>query len=341
MDHSLKISVTGAGVMGLCAANALRAHSVTVSGRDPSSASAIAGGMLAPYAEIEHIPPAYMQAALEGVKFWESLPREKTGFVKNGSLLLAHNEDRHMLDRFAMKIGSEGGAHTVSGSEISALEPALAARFESGLYIPGEASLTPALALDALASECVFGDIDSKDFDWLIDCRGYGAAAGDPELRGVKGEILEVRNPEFKLSRPVRLMHPRYPLYIVPRENHVFTIGATQVEAADTDVSLRSGLELMSALYSLHPSFGEARILGLHAGIRPAYPDNLPRITIDGNTIRCNGLFRHGYLFAPVMAQCVADHIAGRENKFTYLFMRGNHDDRNRQRSEEKLHRAA
>ena len=143
-------------------------------------------------------------------------------------------------------------------------------------------------------------------------------------MRGVKGETLIVHNPEFKLSRAVRLMHPRYPLYIVPRGQGVFMIGATQIESADETVSLRSGLELMSALYSLHPSFVDARILEMKAGIRPAYPDNLPRITPDGNTIRCNGLFRHGFLLAPVMAQCVADHIAGHRNEFMHLFERKN-----------------
>jgi glycine oxidase len=118
-------------------------------------------------------------------------------------------------------------------------------------------------------------------------------------------------------------------------------IGATQIESADTHVTLRSGLELMSALYSIHKSFAEAQIISLQAGIRPAYPDNLPRIRMDKNIIACNGLFRHGYLLGPIMAECVADHIEGRHNKFISLFKGEPHDDTYHQRPEKKLHSAA
>ena len=180
----------------------------------------------------------------------------------------------------------------------------------------------------------------AKDYDWVIDCRGYALAAEDPKLRGVKGEVVVVRNQDFKLSRPVRLMHPRYSIYIIPRPNHEFLIGATLIESADNVRTVKSVMELLSAAYSLHPSFAEAEILNIHSGIRPAYPDNLPRIKIEGNVIRCNGLFRHGYLLAPAMAQCAVDYIAGQKNEFTHLFMKENHGHHH-QRSEENIKRRA
>ena len=40
-------------------------------------------------------------------------------------------------------------------------------------------------------------------------------------------EIVIVETQEVKLERPVRFLHPRWPLYIVPRENGRFLIGAT------------------------------------------------------------------------------------------------------------------
>jgi glycine oxidase len=125
-------------------------------------------------------------------------------------------------------------------------------------------------------------------------------------------------------------MHPRYPLYIVPRENHEFMIGATVIESAGQNISLKSAMELLSAAYSLHPSFAEAEIIDIRAGIRPAYADNLPRIRVEGNIIRCNGLFRHGFLLAPVMARCVADFIDGKQNEFSHLLVRTHehHDQR-------------
>ena len=66
----------------------------------------------------------------------------------------------------------------------------------------------------------------------------------------------------MKLGRPVRMLHPRIPLYIVPRADGVFMIGATMIESADpTGVSVRSTLELLGAAYALHPAFGEAEVL--------------------------------------------------------------------------------
>jgi glycine oxidase len=172
---------------------------------------------------------------------------------------------------------------------------------------------------------------EGLDADFIIDCRGMGA--GDPEIRGVKGETLVVRNPEFSLSRPVRLMHPRYPLYIVPRGDGVFMIGATQVESDGGGVQLRSAMELMSALYALHPSFGEAEIVSVQAGLRPSYPDNLPRITRRSNVVSCNGLFRHGYLLSPVMAECALAHVEGRAHPFMSLLMKGGEGENNDQRA--------
>lgn len=75
--------------------------------------------------------------------------------------------------------------------------------------------------------------------------------------------------------------------------------------------------------YSLHPSFGEAKVLDMSSGIRAAYNDNLPRIIIDGDKryIRSNGLFRHGYLLSPIMARCIAHYIeTGEENEDFLLF---------------------
>lgn len=73
--------------------------------------------------------------------------------------------------------------------------------------------------------------------------------------------------------------------------------------------TLRSTLDLLGLAYALHPAFGEARVVSLDVGLRPAFPDNLPRIVVDGRTIHVNGLFRHGFLLAPVLAEIVADYL--------------------------------
>ena len=84
--------------------------------------------------------------------------------------------------------------------------------------------------------------------------------------------MIVVETNEIELKRPVRLMHPRWPLYIVPRDDNRFMIGATTIETDDLGVSVRSALELLSAAYAVHPAFAEARIVEIGAGLRPAFP---------------------------------------------------------------------
>ena len=342
---SQNIAIIGAGITGLCSAYALLQDGHKVALYDPEgfpadNASFMAGGMLAPYAEIEHMPAEWIQAGLDSIAFWaEFAETHNIDFHQNGSFLIAHPEDRHILERFERHL-PQNKKTRASAEE---LEPALAENFPRGLHLHEEAHINPRPALHTLCDflkaqgatfiqEKAEPEKLAQIYDHVIDCRGMGAAWEDKELRGVKGEILIVRNPELTLTRPVRLMHPRYPLYIVPRPGHLFMIGATVIESSDnTGVSVRSGLELLSALYSLHASFGDAEIIEIKAGIRPAYPDNLPRIDIDKKRriIRCNGLFRHGFLLSPTIGRCVADHIAGGQNNFLTLLKKDGHESHN------------
>ncbi|MGA7782538.1 MAG: FAD-dependent oxidoreductase, partial [Paraburkholderia sp.] len=137
-----------------------------------------------------------------------------------------------------------------------------------------------------------------------VDCRGLGAKAVLPTLRGIRGEVARVHAPGINLTRPVRLLHPRYPLYIAPKQDDLYVIGATEVEGEDmSPVSVRSALELLSAAFSIHPGFGEARILELNSQCRPTLPDHRPALVWDGaHTVRVNGLYRHGYMIVPEVA---------------------------------------
>lgn len=338
------IAIIGAGILGLNTAYkaAKKGLSVTIFEKQdfpPSNASSIAGGMLAPFSEIEALPINFVNAGLKGIEFWKNMLSDNySDYMQNtGTLFIAHPEDRHMLERFAQHLPSvSDNWEWVDKTRIAALEPSIHGNFNKGLYIPQEANIHPLQALEALAQEFkklggkiikkeVSPDELEKDFDWVIDCRGYVEGVDD-EIRGIKGEIILLENHEFHLNRPVRLMHPRYPLYIIPRPNNIFAVGASVIENADNDdgtVLLRSAMELMSAAYSLHPSFGEAKVLDMSSAIRPAYMDNLPRIKIElkSNYIRCNGLFRHGYLLSPIIGDAVVHFIeTGEENEDFPLF---------------------
>ena len=141
----------------------------------------------------------------------------------------------------------------------------------------------------------------------VIDCRGWAAREALSQLRGVRGEMMRIRSREVTLTRAVRFLHPRIPLYIVPRADNEFMIGATMIESAERGaVSVRSAIELMNAAYALHPAFGEAEILEMSADVRPAYPDNEPRIEERDGRIFVNGMYRHGFLLAPAFAKRAA-----------------------------------
>ena len=65
---------------------------------------------------------------------------------------------------------------------------------------------------------------------------------------------------------------------------------------------MRSTLELLSAAYSVHSGFAEARVLEIATQLRPTLPDNLPALRWLGpRSLQINGLYRHGFLIAPAM----------------------------------------
>ena len=313
-------TIIGAGVAGLCVARALldRGADVVLVDRHtdagPHACSWWAGGMLAPFCEGESAEEPVVRLGCEAADWWEA----KTSAVKrSGSLVVSAARDKADLARFARR--TTGFRH-VNGPEISNLEPDLGDRFTKGLFFESEAHLVPRLALaqlraSVLADGATFVQDDADPDEYAqrgltIDCRGFQAKDKLHDLRGVKGEMLVLSCPDVTLTRPIRLLHPRLPLYIVPRGDCIFMLGATMVEGhAGKHVTARALLELLSAAYALNPAFGEAEVLEIGVDSRPAFPDNLPRIRRDGNLIRANGLFRHGFLLAPAVARMVADLI--------------------------------
>jgi glycine oxidase len=200
---------------------------------------------------------------------------------------------------------------------IDELEPALSQRFSRGLFFKDEAHVDPRAALHSLGERLLalggklhFGVTHSGNGDLVVDCTGLAAREALKDLRGVKGEMLLLRSKELALKRPIRMLHPRTPVYIVPRAGGVFMVGATMIESDDTSrITARSVLELLSAAYALHPAFGEAEVLEIGTQVRPAFPDNLPRIVKSGGRLYINGFFRHGFLLAPAFARMAADVV--------------------------------
>jgi glycine oxidase len=312
------ISVIGAGIAGAWQALlfAQAGRNVTLHERSDAtmlqSTSHWAGGMLAPYCEAEGSEPVIVRLGLRSLHLWrEHLP--ETPF--NGSLVVAHPRDRADFDRFARMTS---GHRRLDADAVRELEPSLEGRFRDGLFYPDEGHVEPRRVLPQLHARLAEAggtiqfnsDVNPDDIDGIvIDCRGLFARDTQPELRGVKGEMVIVETSEIEFTRPVRLIHPRWPLYIIPRADHQFMIGATSIEAEDRGVSVRSALELLSAAYAVHPAFAEARIVEFGSGLRPAFPDNLPRIATRDQKISVNGLYRHGFLLAPALAELTLGYV--------------------------------
>jgi glycine oxidase len=316
----MRVTVIGAGVAGLTCALELaeRGASVEVLERHGELAAAgcswFAGGMLAPWCELESSPALVTQLGAESIAWWrERFPAT----LLQGTLVVAHDRDAAELRQFGRRTAEFA---ELDREQLGTLEPELRGRFSRALYFAQEGHLDPRAALVALAVR--LGELGvSMRFGVeasaallpgraVIDCTGLAARGALADLRGVKGEMLLLGLPELTLMRPVRVLHPRLPVYVVPRADGVYMVGASMIESDEgIRISARSLLELLSAAYALHPAFGEAQVLEIGTGVRAAFADNLPRIRRVGDALYVNGLYRHGFLLAPALARRAAQML--------------------------------
>jgi glycine oxidase len=303
------------------------------------SAARVAAAMLAPLAESAVAPVPVVRMGQHGLSRWPELLAplaQPVFFQREGTLVLWHRQDAAEATRLARVLAHTGTQvpelppmQTLDARAIATLEPSLGQRFAQGLFLPGEgqldnrallASLLATLQADTRVTLHWQAPRAPSDFDpgttgqpdWLIDCRGLGARPQWNALRGVRGEVIRVHAPEVDLQRPTRLVHPRYPLYIAPKPDHLFVIGATEIESDDmSSASVRSTLELLSAAYAVHSGFAEARIVEIATQCRPTLPDNLPAIRRpQPRVLQINGLYRHGFMIAPAMLDVAMELLA-------------------------------
>jgi len=320
------IRIIGAGAAGLTAAFEL-IRQAKAAGRDLSlqivekaaqagrGCSFYAGGMIAPWCEAESTEPLVASLGAEALDFWT---REVPVAVRHGSLVLATPRDRAELRQFSKRTSH---FDWVDAAGLAALEPDLDGRFSEALYFAEEAHLAPRDAMAELVRllqaepqvSFLYG-VDAAtlpdDCDWILDCRGYAAKPDLTGLRGVKGEMMVLRSADIKLTRPLRLLHPRHPVYIVPRPDGTFMVGATMIENEErARVTARSLVELVNSAFAIHPAFAEAEVVETGSDLRPSFCDHLPRIVRDGRRLSLNGLYRHGFLLSPALARRAAQVV--------------------------------
>lgn len=339
-------AILGAGLMGRLLAASLAQAGCQVDVYEAGSAQAegaaarVAAAMLAPLAESAVAPAPLVRMGHYALTRWPELLAplaEPVFFQREGTLVLWHRQDAPEAARLARILQGTcdvvpelPAMQRVDGAEIAALEPTLGTRFAQGLFLPQEGQLdNRALLASLLASLQAHPKVrlhwqlprEPGDFrpgsagqpDWVIDCRGLGAKPQWRALRGVRGEVIRVHAPEVKLTRPTRLVHPRYPLYIAPKPGDLYVIGATEIESEDmSPASVRSTLELLSAAYAVHSGFAEARIVEIATQCRPTLPDNLPDVQQpQPRVLQVNGLYRHGFMIAPAVLDIVLELLHG------------------------------
>lgn len=330
----LRIGIAGAGLLGRLLAWQLARHPevARVTVFDPAAdaqargaAGWAAAGLLSPLAELACADTGVARLGLRSLALWgplvAALP-QPVHLRRDGSLLLAHRPDlasaQRLLSVIAAKAPPGHAPQALDTSSLAALEPALHGVAHAWL-LPGEGQIHTVQAMTGLAAagtaagvhwrwshtaqSVAPGRVDGEAFELVFDLRGVGARPDLP-VRGVRGEILWLHAPGLALHRPLRLLHPRQPVYLVPRPGDLVVVGASEVESEDrSPMSVRSLLNLLSAAYSVLPGLDEARLVHSESHLRPALPDNLPRLEVLPGLVRINGLFRHGWLIAPALVE--------------------------------------
>lgn len=339
----MKVGIAGAGLLGRLLAWRLACAGHRVDVFDPApgpaptfdgrqAAGFSAAGMLSPLAELDQGSAAIAALGWRSIALWRDIVgalRARPHFAAQGSLLLAHRSDagaaQRALARLADAAPGTPRAEALTQPRLAALEPALHGAAAAWL-LPGEGQIDAVAALQALQAEAPgvrwhwgrpVASVEpgrlvlegngqgegARRFDLVFDVRGVGARPALP-VRGVRGEIVWLHAPGHGLTRPVRLLHPRHRVYLVPRPGDTVLVGASEIESEDrSPVSLKSAVELMAAAHSVLPALAEARIARLDVNLRPALPDHAPRTEVAPGLVRINGLYRHGWLIAPALVE--------------------------------------
>lgn len=333
----MNIGIAGIGLVGrVLALNLLRqGHILTLFDEDTAygekAAGMTAAGMLAVFAELESAESVIFDHGNRSISLWPDLLEQigiADAYQQKGSIITAHPQDYkeldHFIDTLKSKVSEASKIKLLDRRELTQLEPDLE-QHAKAFFIPQEGQVDAQRFMKASSDyllshpnviwkqnlkvlDITEGSILLEDatevFDWVFDSRGLGAKDQVENLRGVRGEVLWLDAPEVNITRPTRMLHPRYKIYIVPRANNRYVIGATEIESEDkSPVSVRSSLELLSAVYSMHSGFAEARIVKMLTNCRPTLRDNLPKIEHGRKMTRINGLYRHGYLLAPAVVE--------------------------------------
>lgn len=336
------VVVVGAGAIGTACAwrCAQRGLSVALVDPDPSrGAWHTAAGMLAPITELHYTESALLRLNLDSMSRFPAFTAEledqtglPTGYRETGTVEVAWDGADLRALRDLHEFGTSLGlsSQLLTGREVRALEPALAAGLPGGLLAEFDHQVDPRLlhvaqlraALDLGVSlhastarldgrTVVLDDATRLDADTVVLAAGaWSGQLSEAAVRPVKGQTLRLRLPGApRLSRVVRATVKGTPVYVVPRADGRLVVGASSEEAG-FDTSPRAGAvyELLRDAQSVVPELGEAVLEEVCTGLRPGSADNAPligRSAVDG-VLYATGHYRNGILLSPVTADAIA-----------------------------------
>ncbi len=341
------LGIVGGGLLGRMAAFILNesGYDITVFEQNSSSppigtqraAAFSSAGMLSPLSEKESGGKEVFELGNRSMTLWpvlDELIKKTLGYGLElkiiGNIFVSQTQDLSFADRLFKKISYIPNTLTID--QLNDLEPSIDPKLKCWL-IPNEGQVDPLLAMKNFYNSTIKNKSESfvkwnfnskvkfisegtvhtekneSKFDWIFDFRGLGAK--DLKIRGVRGEIFLLQPPKnFILNRPVRLIHPRVRIYVVPKLSGEVMVGATEIELEDiSPVSVNSTIELLTAARSILPGLNEARILHSDVNLRPACNDNLPLFFSSKSISHVNGLFRHGWLLAPALLEKIFTDI--------------------------------
>jgi glycine oxidase len=341
----VRVVIIGAGVAGLGVGWRLLQAGATVTilerAQPAAGATWASAGMLAITAELEEAAEAERDLALRANALWPGFAAEleaasgRSVFLSRvGALLLAADS----AELKVMRTRAVGELRILDTRQARSLIPLLGETV-GGLWSPHEAhvdnrALGEALAVAFLKAGGVLNANEAAvtlepgpavrtpyrryEADAVLVAAGaWSGLLENIPVQPVKGEMIALA-PTAGAVLPAPVVWGEG-VYCVPRphlgEAGRLLVGATvQEKGFDTAITTQARDQLWAAARRLMPSLKDWTLADHWAGLRPKSPDGLPLLgptAMDG-VFAAGGQYRNGILFAPAIAQEMADMILGK-----------------------------
>lgn len=357
----MNVVIAGAGVAGLSIGWRLLQQGARVTilerAQPGSGATSASAGMLALAGELETAGVDEITFARQSNILWPDFAAKieessglSIGFTRSGTLLLGD-------DSAALTARAGSDLQFLTAEMVRARWPMLTGEFSGALWAENEAHVDTGILGLALAKAFLKAGGDLKLTETVVNILDYrgqvvgvatpferypadavlvaaGAWSGqvtDVPVTPVKGEMIALTPPAgaaFDFGGPMIWGHG---VYLVPRGARLL-VGATMERAGfDSSLTAQARARLRAGAEKLIPALANWRLDDHWAGLRPATPDGLPLLGPWGDKpglFVAAGQYRNGILFAPAIADLMADIILGRAEAPIAFDPRRFHKDR-------------